>query len=144
MKKKTKFYLTIITVLIFSSIAFAQVVEKEAKAVTESFFTFCKKNDFKESAKFLAYVGSDNSRLYHDFYNSSNPDEFKEVKRICKKINATLLISDSYNFGKFGDRKINGKKIQYLEVEFVSGSQKIRRKVFFIKIKDKVAIFDYS
>jgi hypothetical protein len=144
MKITTRAIFAFITILIFSSLAIAQVAEADAKKATESFFAFSKKNDFKGAAKLLAYVGADKSRLYEDNYNPNNPDEFKEVKRICKKINATLLISDSYNFGKFGDRKINGKDIQFLEVEFISGSQKIRRKVFFVKVKEQVAIFDYN
>lgn len=144
MKNTNKVFLSFITFLIFSSITVAQVIESEAKATAKTFFEICKKNDFKKSATILAYVGADKQRLYKDFYNPNNPDEYKEVKRICKKINATLLISDSYDFGKFKDRKINGKNVQYLEVKFVSGSQKIRRKIFFIKINKKVAIFDYN
>ena len=144
MNRKNRIYLVIILVMVFVNQTNAQVLEVEAKKTTESFFAFCKKNDFQNSAKLLAYMGADQARLYSDFYNPNNPDELKEIKRICKKINATLLISDSYSFGDFEDKTINGKKLQYMEVQFLSGSQKIKRKIFFVKIKDSVAIFDYN
>jgi len=135
---------TLIFVLFGASLSFAQVSVDEAKTATEAFFELCKKNDYKSSAGVLAYTGADKSRLYKDFYNSNNPDEFKEVKRICKKANATLLISDSYKYGKFKNRTINGKKLQLLEVQFLSGSQKIKRKILFVNINNKAAIFDYK
>ncbi|MDA3862034.1 MAG: hypothetical protein PF445_12500 [Melioribacteraceae bacterium] len=143
----TKLKIVIITLILLifgTNFSLAQVTVDEAKKATESFFTLCKKNDFKNSAKILAYSGADKSRLYKDIYNANNPDEFKEVKRICKKVNATLLISDSYSFGKFRDRTIDGKKLQSLDVQFLSGSQKIRRKILFIKIKGVATIFDYN
>ena len=144
MIKKQHFILTLIFVFLVTSFSVAQVSVDEAKKTTESFFELCKKNDFQNSANVLAYSGADKARLYKDFYNASNPDEFKEVKRICKKVNATLLISDSYSFGKFRDRTINGKKLQTLEVQFLSGSQKIKRRILFVKIKGTAAIFDYN
>ncbi len=144
MKNETSIYLALIFIFIFSGFASAQVNEKDAKTTTESFFSLCKKNNFKESSKLLAYLGTDNARLYNDVYNANNPDEYKVVRRICKKINATLLISDSYSFGKFGNKDIRGKKVQFLEVQFSSGSQKIKHYVYFIEIKNKVVIFDYN
>ena len=141
---KKKYIITLFLVFILGNFISAQVLEVDAKKTTETFFELCKKNDFKSSANLLAYYGADKSRLYKDFYNSNNPDEFKEVKRICKKVNATLLISDSYSFGKFRNRTINGKKIQSLDVVFLSGTQKVKRKILFIKIKNSSAIFDYK
>ncbi len=144
MKTKKNIFLTLMLVVISTTFVFAQVSEADAKKITESFFNLSKKNDIKNAAKLLAYCGADKSRLYKDFYNPNNPDEFKEVKRICKKVNATLLISDSYSFGKFRERTINGKKLKSLEVKFLSGTQKIRRKILFIKINGSTAIFDYK
>ncbi len=141
---KKIFVLTIVLFLILGNFALAQVSEVDAKKTTESFFNLCKKNDYKNSAKLLAYYGADKSRLYKDFYNANNPDEFKEIKRICKKVNATLLISDSYKYGKFRTRTINGKKVQSLDVVFLSGTQKVKRKMLFISIKGSPAIFDYK
>lgn len=144
MKTVKRIFLTLILVVISTTFVFAQVSEADAKKMTESFFSFCKKNDVKSAAKLLAYYGADKSRLYKDFYNSNNPDEFKEVRRICKKVNATLLISDSYSYGKFRERTIAGKKLKALEVKFLSGTQKIKRKILFIKINGSTAIFDYK
>ena len=144
MTTKRNIIITLFFVLLTTNLSFSQVSVDEAKKATESFFTFCKKNDFINSSKLLAYYGSDKSRLYKDFYNSNNPDEFKEVKRICKKVNATLLISDSHSYGKFRDKTIAGKKLQVLEVLFISGSQKIKRRIMFVKIEGKPAIFDYK
>ena len=141
---KKNIIITLFFVLLTTNFSFSQVSVDEAKKATESFFTFCKKNDFVNSSKLLAYYGSDKSRLYKDFYNSNNPDEFKEIKRICKKVNATILISDSHSYGKFRDKTIDGKKLQLLEVQFISGNQKIKRRILFIKINEKTAIFDYK
>ncbi len=141
---KKRFIFALAFVMLLVNFVSAQVSEVDAKKTTEKFFTLCKANNFKSSTKLLAYYGADKSRLYKDFYNSSNPDEFKEVKRICKKVNATLLISDSYSFGKFRNRTINGKKLQSLDVVFLSGTQKIKRKILFVSIKGSPAIFDYN
>ncbi len=141
---KKIFVLAIVLFFVLGNFALAQVTETNAKKATESFFNLCKKNDYKNSAKLLAYYGADKSRLYKDFYNANNPDEFKEIKRICKKVNATLLISDSYKYGKYRTRTINGKKVQSLDVVFLSGTQKVKRKMLFISIKGLPAIFDYK
>ena len=97
---------TIFSLLIVNSILLAQINEADAKNSIENFFTLCKKSDFKNAANILAYNGKDKSRIYKYFFNPNNPDEFKEVKRVCKKVTATLLISDSYSFGKFRDKII--------------------------------------
>jgi len=142
--KHEKKLLTLIFLFLLVSVSFSQVTEEEAKKSTDLFFSYCKVNDFQNSAKLLAYYGSDKLRLYKDFYNPNNPDELKEVKRICKKVTATLLISDSFSFGKFEDKEVNGVKLQSLDVQFLSGTQKIKRKILFIKIDKTVAIFDYN
>ena len=139
----------ILTVAIFSllfvgSTSFAQISEAEAKKSIENFFALCKKSDFKNASNSLAYSGKDKSRIYKDFFNPNNPDEFKEVKRVCKKVTATLLISDSYSFGKFRDKTIDGKKFKSLDVVFLSGEQKVKQKVLLLEINGKAAIFDYN
>ncbi|MBU0473410.1 MAG: hypothetical protein KKF62_04545 [Bacteroidetes bacterium] len=144
MKKNELGISTLIFVLFLAVLSYGQVSEQEAKNTTELFFSLCKKNDFQNSAKVLAYYGADKARLYKDFFNPKNPDELKEVKRICKKVNATLLISDSFSFGQYSDQIVNGEKLKSLEVQFLSGSQKIKRKILFIKIEKAVAIFDYN
>ncbi len=53
MKNTTKVYLAFITILIFSSITIAQVVEDEAKAATKSLFTSCKKMTLKSLRNYL-------------------------------------------------------------------------------------------
>jgi len=142
--KNERNILTLIFILFLTSISFSQVTEEEAKKSTESFFSICKKSDYPNAAKLLAYYGSDKLRLYNDFYNPNNPDELKEIKRICKKVTATLLISDSFSFGEFKDKIVNGVKLKSLDIQFLSGSQKIKRKIFFIQIDKKAAIFDYN
>lgn len=134
----------VLSVLLFSTSLFAQITEVKAKETVENFFALCKKNDFKNSANILAYYGDDKSRIYKDLFNSNNPDELKEVKRVCKKVTATLLISDSFSFGKFRDRVINKQKFKSLDVIFLSGKQKVKNKVLFIEINGKPAIFDYN
>ncbi len=134
----------VLSVLLVSNNLFAQVTEAKAKDAIENFFTLCKKNDFKNSSNILAYYGDDKSRIYKDFFNPNNPDEFKEVKRVCKKVTATLLISDSYSFGKFRDRTIDKQKFKSLDVVFLSGKQKVKRKVLFLEINGKPAIYNYN
>ena len=143
-KRNLSIFIVLLSLFIFNSLVTAQVSETEAKKTVETLFTLCKKNDFRNSANLLAYYGFDNSRVYKDFFNPNNPDELKEIKRICKKINATLLISDSYSFGKFRDRIIGGKKFKSLDVIFLSGKQKVKEKILFITINGKPAIYNYN
>ncbi len=142
--KHGKKLLTLVFLFLLVGVSFSQVTEEEAKKSTDLFFSYCKANDFQNSAKLLAYYGADKLRLHKDFYNPNNPDELKEVKRICKKVTATLLISDSFSFGKIENKEVNGVKLQSLEVQFLSGTQKIKRKILFIKIDKTAAIFDYN
>ncbi|MCK5456362.1 MAG: hypothetical protein KAI45_04490 [Melioribacteraceae bacterium] len=145
MKKNVFILITIILSLLFVSTSlFAQINEAKAKATVENFFTLCKKSDFKNASNLLAYNGKDKSRIYKDFFNPNNPDEFKEVKRVCKKVTATLLISDSYSFGKFRDRTIDKKKFKSLDVIFLSGKQKVKQKVLLIDVNGKTAIYDFN
>ena len=92
---KKRVVLSLFVTLFAANIIFAQITQKEAESTIENFFSLCKKGDFHNSAGLLIYSGQDKARLYKDFFNPNNPDEFKEVKRICKRVNATLLISDS-------------------------------------------------
>ncbi len=135
---------TLLSLLFVTSTLQAQISETSAKKTVENFFTLCKKSDFKNASNILAYYGKDKSRTYNDFFNPNNPDEFKEVKRVCKKVTATLLISDSYSFGKFRDKVIDGKKFKSLDVIFLSGKQKVKQKVLLLEINGKISIFDYN
>ena len=145
MQKKNFILFTIIlSLLLANTCLFSQITEENAKETVENFFSLCKKSDFKNSANLLAYYGDDKSRIYKDLFNPNNPDEFKEIKRVCKKVTATLLISDSYSFGKFRDRTIDKKKFKSLDIVFLSGKQKVKQKILFLEINDKPAIFDYN
>jgi hypothetical protein len=142
--KRSGLILIVLALFITSTNLFGKITEFQAKETVEEFFKLCKRNDFKNSAKLLAYYGENKSRLYKDLFNPNNPDEFKEIKRICKKITATLMISDSYGFGKFRDRTIDGKKFKSLDVIFLSGKQKVKRKILFVEINGKPAIYYYN
>ena len=145
MKKKLLILITITLSLLFvNSTLFAQINEAKAKETVENFFTLCKQSNFKNASNLLAYYGKDKSRIYNDYFNANNPDEFKEVKRVCKKVTATLLISDSYSFGKLRDKLIEGKKFKSLDIIFLSGKQKVKQKVLLLEINGKIAIFDYN
>ena len=145
MKKNIFILTTIILSLLFVNTGlFGQISEAKAKKTVENFFTLCKKSDYKNASNLLAYNGKDKARIYKDFFNPNNPDEFKEVKRVCKKVTATLLISDSYSFGKFRDRTIDKKKFKSLDVIFLSGKQKVKQKVLLIDINGKTAIYDFN
>jgi hypothetical protein len=145
MKKKNLILLLITFTLLFAQTSlFAQITELEGKETVENFFKLCKKNDYKSSSRILAYYGADNSRIYKDLFNPNNPDELKEIKRICKKVTATLLISDSYSFGKFRNRTIDKIKFKSLDVIFLSGSQKVKQKVLLLEINGKPVIFNYN
>ena len=135
---------TLLSLIFVNSTIEAQISEANAKNTVENFFTFCKNNDFKNASTLLAYYGKDKARTYNDFFNPNNPDEFKEVKRVCKKVTATLLISDSYSFGKFRDKVIEEKKFKSLDVIFLSGKQKVKQKVLLLEINGKISIFDYN
>jgi hypothetical protein len=141
---KKNIIINLFIIFFSANFSFAQLTQTEANATIENFFSLCKKGDFHNSAKLLIYFGQDKVRLYKDFFNPDNPDEFKEVKRICKKVNATLLISDSYTIGKLRKLKFNGETVQGVNVLFKSGKQKIRKRILLKKINDKTGILDYS
>ncbi|MCF6269436.1 MAG: hypothetical protein L3J41_06990 [Melioribacteraceae bacterium] len=143
-KKKLVLVAIVLSILLMNTNLFAQITEAEAKKTVENFFQLCKENNFKKASKLLAYYGEDKSRIYKDLFNPNNRDELKEVKRVCKKVTATLLISDSFSFGKFRNRVIDKKKFKSLDVIFLSGKQKVKRKVLFLEINGKPAIFDYN
>ena len=137
-------FATILALLFVSSNLHGQTGEVKAKETVENFFSLCKKNDFANASNILAYYGKDKSRTYKDFFNPNNPDEFKEVKRVCKKVTATLLISDSHSFGKFRDKVIDENKFKSLDVIFLSGEQKVKQKVLLLEINGKISIFNYN
>ena len=141
---KKRIVFSLFALIFAANIMSAQITQKEAESTIEKFFSLCKKGDFHNSAGLLVYSGQDKTRSYKDFFNPNNPDEFKEVKRICKKVNATLLISDSYNFGKLRTVKFYDKTVQSLDVFFKSGKQKMRKRILLAKVKDKTGILSYN
>ncbi len=119
----------------------AQIDKQSAINVANQLFNSCKKNNYRSTADILAYHGSDETRLFKDTYNYSNPQEAAEVKRFCKRMKAMIEISDSYEFGSFRSRKMHGHEVKSLDVIFKSGNQKIKNKLIFIAIKGKPVIY---
>lgn len=125
-------YLTALMILVafFSSITFAQ---SSAKANLTSLFELSKAKSYEKAAALIAYDGDDKPRIKKDAFNPANKEELAQVKRICKKISALIELSSKYDFGTSSVKQEGENEIQLLEVNFISGEQKLVTEFSFIK-----------
>jgi len=122
----------------------AQTISKEELAgnTVLKLLQLSEKEKFEDAANLIAYKGKEKERVDNDIYNYKVSDEAKKVRRICKKINALLSISDSHEFGSFNTKKISGKNIYIFDLFFISGGQKIRVEFSFVDFKNKLILID--
>lgn len=122
--------------LIFSSgskMIFAQGAETAVKNTLTSLFDYSKSKAYEKAAALIAYDGEDRTRVQKDAFNTANKDELNQVKRICKKISALLDLSSKHEFGKFETKKDEQDVNYIIEVNFISGEQKLVTAFSFIK-----------
>jgi len=136
-------YLTALMIItgIFSSMTFAQ---SSAKASLTSLFELSKAKSFEKAAALIAYDGEDKARIKKDAFNVANKDELSQVKRICKKISALIELSSKYDFGTSSVKQEGESEIQLLEVNFISGDQKLVTEFSFIKTEKGYLLFNMN
>jgi hypothetical protein len=135
-KMKRFFYSIIVisAVLSFSNVTvFAQGEESAVKNNLTNLFNYSKTKAFEKAASIIAYEGDDAARNKKDVFNSSNKDELNQVKRICKKISALIELSSKYEFGTFASKTVDGINIYSIDVQFISGDQKLVTSFTFTK-----------
>ncbi len=116
-----------------SKIIFAQGTEGEVKNTLISLFEYSKSKTYDKAAHLISYDGGDRSRIQKDSFNSTNKDELNQVKRVCKKISALLDLSSKHEFGQFDTKKDGDIENYFIEVNFISGDQKLVTTFSFIK-----------
>ncbi len=126
---------------IFSSITFAQ---SSAKASLTSLFELSKAKSYEKAAALIAYDGEDKARIKKDAFNVANKDELSQVKRICKKISALIELSSKYDFGTSSVKQEEESEIQLIEVNFISGDQKLVTEFSFIKTENGYLLFNMN
>lgn len=117
-----------------------QLQEEKIKNMINKFLDYCDKKDYENASKLLLYNGNDPSRKYKVVFDYNNSDDKKEVERICKKINAMLIISDSYTNGSITQEIKDGINWNVLEVFFKSGEQVLRQSFYVLEISDNYYI----
>jgi hypothetical protein len=111
----------------------AQTDDSAIKANLTSLFNHSKAKAFEKAAELIVYEGEDKARDQKDSFNSSNKDEVNQVKRICKKISALIELSSKYDFGPVVSKQVDGKDIYSIDVNFISGDQKLATGFTFLK-----------
>lgn len=116
-----------------SKMIFAQEVETTVKSTLTNLLEFSKSKSYEKASALIAYDGDDKTRIQKDAFNSANNNELSQVKRVCKKIAALLDLSSKHVFGKFETKKDGINEIYSIEVNFISGDQKLVTAFSFIK-----------
>ena len=128
-----------------SNILFAQnESENEVKTTLNKLFDFSKSKVYDKAASYIAYEGEDKNRIGKESFNAANKDELNQVKRICKKISALIDLSSKHEFGKFNIQKDGEKESYTIEVNFVSGDQKLVTSFRLIKTANGLLLADMN
>jgi hypothetical protein len=128
--------LGLIMLILFISgpkIIFAQGAEAAVKNTLNNLFEFSKAKAHEKAALLIAYDGEDKNRIQKEAFNPANKEELNQVKRVCKKISALLDLSSKHEFGKFETKKDGPNENYIIEVNFISGEQKLVTAFSFIK-----------
>ncbi len=142
-----KKYIAIVFVFIFST-GFLHAQNKkpadEVKSVLSEIFKLSKENKYEKAAGFFAYTGDDKAKYLKTTLNYNVREEKSIVRRNCKKIKAYLELSDSYEYGDFAIKKIDGIDRYTLKVIFKSGSQNLNISFQFIKLGNKFVLASFG
>ncbi|MFC2133457.1 hypothetical protein ACFLTH_02465 [Bacteroidota bacterium] len=115
--------------------------EQDVKAVIERLFEFSNNQNYKSAAELIAYSGEDDNRNNNDTFNVSDRMEFNQVKRICKQIYALLELSE-YQLGDYKATFDNGVTHYNLDIYFISGEQRIKKRFQFVKTENGKYLLD--
>ena len=135
--------------LIIAALQTAAVAQKakpldEVKTALSKIFDLSKNNKYKDAAGYFAYTGDDKERYLAYTLNYKVREEKSLVRRNCKKIKAYIELSDSYEYGKFETKKIDGVNHYILQVIFKSGSQNLNISFDFVKINNKFVLASFG
>ena len=128
--------LGLILLIVFSSgskMIFAQGAETAVKNTLTNLFDYSKSKAYEKASALISYDGNDKTRVQKDAFNTANKDELNQVKRVCKKISALIDLSSKHEFGKFETKKDGTNENYFIEVNFISGDQKLVTAFSFIK-----------
>lgn len=127
------------------NLSFAQnESENDVKTTLNKLFELSKSKSYDKAAFYIAYDGEDKNRIGKESFNAANKDELNQVKRICKKISALIDLSSKHEFGKFNVLKEGEKESYTLEVNFVSGDQKLVTSFRIIKTENTLLLTDMN
>ncbi|PKL82765.1 MAG: hypothetical protein CVV24_08390 [Ignavibacteriae bacterium HGW-Ignavibacteriae-3] len=126
------------------NIVFAQDAESSVKAALVTLFELSKSKTYEKAATLIAYEGDDKARIRKDSYNPLNKDEIGQVKRVCKKISALIDLSSKQENGRFQKEKDGALDTFILEVNFISGDQKLVTAFTFIKTEKGFLLTDIN
>ena len=138
-------FLVLFVVISGSNILFAQNESENAvKTTLNKLFDFSKSKSYEKAASYIAYEGEDKNRVGKESFNAVSKDELNQVKRICKKISALIDLSSKHEFGKFTTQKDGEKESYTIEVNFVSGDQKLVTLFRLIKNASELLLTDMN
>ena len=138
-------FLVLIVVISGSNILFAQnESENEVKSTLNKLFDFSKSKSYDKAASCIAYEGEDKNRIGKESFKPANKDELNQVKRVCKKISALIELSSKHEFGKFNVVKDEDKESYTMEVNFISGDQKLVTSFRLIKTAGGLLLTDMN
>jgi hypothetical protein len=128
-------HLVLISFIVFISSVklFAQGPESAVKSALNNLFSYSKSKAYDKAALLIAYDGEDKNRSQKESYNPANKDELNQAKRKCKEIAALIELSNKYEVGKFSTSTLDGKEVYSIDVNFISGEQKLLKTYTFIK-----------
>ena len=129
-----------------TAVLFAQTEkpEDEVKSTLTEIFKLSKGNKYQKASEYFAYTGDDKDRYLKSTLNYSIREEKSIVRRNCKKIKAYLELSDSYEYGKFETKNIDGITHYILKVIFKSGSQNLNISFNFVKVNNKFVLASFG
>ena len=133
MKRALIIELMILMALVSSSkMIFSQGTEGTVKNTLSTLFDYSKSKAYEKAALLIAYDGEDKTRNHKDAFNPANKEELNQAKRKCKEIAALIELSNKYTIGKFSSAKTGDQEIHTIEVDFISGDQKLVKSYGFI------------
>jgi hypothetical protein len=133
MKRSIIIVMMILMALVSGSrMIFAQAAESDVKSTLSKLFDYSKSKAYEKAALMIAYEGEDKTRNLKDAFNPGNKEELNQAKRKCKEIAALIELSNKYSISKFSTDKSDGKEVYTIEVDFISGDQKLVKSYSFI------------
>lgn len=138
-----KISIIFLMLLFFGNIkAQSNINESEIKTALNRLFEISKNKNYDAAALLMVYNGNNSARRLKDSFNSKNDSELKEVKRNCKKINAYLDLSDSFEYDQFIFNTYEGLPTSTVIINFLSGNQILKISFTFIKVNNKILLLN--